>query len=113
MENTKVNLCPKNWKEIEYLPDLFKDNEEGENTGEIYERAKEFLDKISHKHKNDVVLFVSHNMFNQALMTVIFNKPKDWIGKGEKQYNTAVSVFDIYEDKNHKIHLYNDINHLK
>jgi len=46
-------------------------------------------------------------------MTVIMNKPVEYAYKIEPQQNTSVSIFEIMEDKRHKIHFLNNIDHLK
>ncbi|MFH1325355.1 MAG: histidine phosphatase family protein [archaeon] len=85
----------------------------GETNEEIYQRAKKFLDKIIHEHKNDTVLFVCHGGIGKFLIGVITNKKPDEVKDLESLENTSISIFEISENKKHKIHLFNDIEHLK
>ena len=85
---------------------------EGETMEELYNRAESFLHKIISKHHNDTVLFVGHNGINKALITVITGKKHEDIRGIDNQHNTSVNVFEIDEDKNHKILCFNCIKHL-
>lgn len=82
-----------------------------ENNGEMMDRAKNFIDDIYSKHKGKTVLVVCHGGMKAALFNVINNKTpeeyEDYVIK-----NTAVSIFNIEEDGNHKIHLLNCVDHL-
>lgn len=85
---------------------LPKDVETRESMGK---RAKIFLDNVYKKFPEKTVVFVGHNGINKALIRVILNKPKKEI---DSQLNTSVSVFEIKEDKKHKVHLLNCVKHL-
>ena len=83
-----------------------------EDNSALLNRAKEFIDIIYKKHKSDTVVLVSHGTFGRALISVI--KGKKRMEKTKKAFgNTAVSIFDIDEDRNHKIILHNCIKHLE
>ena len=84
----------------------------GETLEQLYKRAKDFIDETYKKHKSETVMFVGHNGINNAMIAVILNKQADQINKLDRQLNTAVNIFDIEEDMNHKIHLLNCIKHL-
>lgn len=84
----------------------------GESWLQVYERAQLFLDKLIHKHKNQTVLIVSHGGFIRAMVCVIKNQPPEEIFNIDKIINTSVTIFEIEEDKNHTILLYNCNQHL-
>lgn len=84
----------------------------GENWSQVYERARRFLDTLLHNHKNKTVLVVSHGGLTRALVCVIKSLPPKEIFNIEKLGNTSISIFEIEEDKNHKIILYNCNKHL-
>ena len=75
-------------------------------------RIKKFLDKIYSKYKNKTVLFVGHSFINKALITAIHHESADCMKK-YKQSNTAINIFEIKEDKKHKVHLLNCVKHLE
>jgi len=75
-------------------------------------RVKKLIDDVYTKYPNGTVLFVGHGHINKALLTVIENKSPNHILKYKNPSNTAVSIFEIKEDKNHKIHLLNCTKHL-
>lgn len=84
----------------------------GESIEQLYKRVENFLHQILSKHHKDNVLFVGHNGTNKALIAVITGKKHESIQEIENQHNTSISIFEIDEDKNHKIHLLNCIKHL-
>ena len=90
------------------LPDI----EGGESLDKLMERASNFLDKVLHKHSNDTVLFVAHSTLNMALFCVITNAASLEIPILKRIPNTAVSIFEINEDKSHKVLLLNSAEHL-
>lgn len=90
----------------EFLP------KNGETSEELFNRASNFLHKILSQHHNDTVLFTAHNGINKALIAVITGKNPEDIKSIENLHNTSICVFDIDEDKNHNIHLFNCKKHL-
>lgn len=85
---------------------------QGESREEMYNRAKNFLEKIFNKHKNKTVLFAGHDGINKALFCVIRGKPADHIREVQDFGNTSITIFDIDDKKNHKIHVFNCTQHL-
>ncbi len=85
---------------------------DGETSEELFNRASNFLHKILSQHHNDTVLFVGHNGINKAMIAVITGKNPEDIKSIENQHNTSINIFEIDEDKNHKIHVFNCIKHL-
>ena len=78
---------------------------------EIMKRAKKILDRVYKKYPKEVVLFVAHAGINRNLIRTILNKSEDfWV---EPSPNTAVSIFELTEDKNHKTILQNCTKHLE
>lgn len=77
----------------------------------MQKRVKKLLDKVYKKYPSGTVLFVGHGKINKVLITVILNKPPEYV-KEIHQSNTAISIFEIKEDKNHVVHLMNCIKHL-
>jgi broad specificity phosphatase PhoE len=84
-----------------------------ETMEEVYKRAESFLHEIIHKHHNDSVLFVCHGGVGKALIAVVTGKSHTEIKSIESLQNTSVSIFEIDEDKNHKIVCINCAEHLK
>ena len=82
-----------------------------EDLRSMQKRVKKLLDRVYKKYPSGNVLFVGHSGINKSLITVILNKPAEYI-KEISQSNTAISIFEIKEDKNHVVHLMNCIKHL-
>jgi probable phosphoglycerate mutase len=85
---------------------------DGETSEELFNRAKNFLYKVLTRHPNDTVLLAGHNGINKALVAVITNKKSEDIKSIENFHNTSITIFEIDQDKNHKIHLFNCKKHL-
>ena len=85
----------------------------GETVEQIFNRAKNFLNKIISKHHQKTILFVGHNGINKALIAAILDKTHEDIKNIENQHNTSINIFEIDENKNYKIHLQNDVSHLE
>ena len=96
---------PKDW-------DWTKLPEDFESDKEICIRAKKFLDELYAKHKDKNVLLVCHGGIKMALLTVIHDKPAEEFGEFEGIKNTAVSILEIEENKDLKIHCINCLKHL-
>lgn len=88
------------------------ESKEGETMEQVYERAKKFLYQILKKHQNETILFVGHNGINKAMTALIMGKSSDEINSLDNSKSTSVSIFEIDENKNHKIHLMNCTAHL-
>jgi broad specificity phosphatase PhoE len=88
------------------------ESKDEESMKALYERAEKFLHKILSKHYQDTVLFVGHNGINKAIIAVITGKKHEDLKSMEKQHNTSVNIFEIDEDKNHVMHVFNCIKHL-
>jgi len=87
--------------------------DDAESAEHMQERARSILDKAFEKYSNSTVVFVGHGAINLAILSIIMGKPADAIYEQEGQKNTAVSEFEIYEDKSHKIHCLNCTKHLE
>jgi broad specificity phosphatase PhoE len=86
------------------------DSDHYESGESMKKRAKKILDKAYKKYSKGTVLFVAHNGINNMLLRIILHKQDD---KWENLKNTSVSIFEINEDKNNKIHLLNCVKHLE
>lgn len=75
-------------------------------------RAKSLIDTAYSKYPKGTVLFVGHGHINKIILSVIENKPAESILQYKNPSNTAVSVFDLKEDRNHEIRLLNCTKHL-
>ncbi len=82
---------------------------DGETSEELFNRARNFLHRVLAKHRKDTVLFVGHRQINKSMMTRITGKGMSSIGS---LHNTSITIFEIAEDKTHKIHVFNCIKHL-
>jgi broad specificity phosphatase PhoE len=91
---------------VEFFP------KDGETSEELFNRASNFLHKILSQYHNDTVLFTAHNGINKAMIAVITGKSPEDIKSIENLHNTSICVFEIDEDKNHKIHVFNCKKHL-
>ena len=88
------------------------ESKQGESIKQLYNRAKKVLDILFNKHKNDTVLIVTHGRFIRALICVITNKQPEEIITMDKIMNASINIFEIDEDRNHKMLLLNDTKHL-
>ena len=86
--------------------------EGGESLKEILDRAERFLHKILLKLPDGTLLVVGHNGINRALMAAVMGKTWKEMMTIETQKNTSVSIFEIDENRNHKIHLMGCVKHL-
>ena len=85
----------------------------GENTEQIFMRAEGFLNSVIKKHLNDTILLVTHEVFKKVLICVILNKGHEHIKNLGKLDNTSLSIFEIDEDRSHKIHVLDCTKHLE
>ena len=99
-------------KDVSQFRSITEAPKNGESWLQVYERAQMFLDKLLHKYKNQTVLLVSHGGLVRTLICVIKNQPPDEIFNIDKIINTGITIFEIDEDKNHKIQLFNCAKHL-
>ncbi|MBS3140594.1 histidine phosphatase family protein [Candidatus Woesearchaeota archaeon] len=92
-----------------YKKDIDMDNfpKDAETLEEMKNRAKKFLDSVYDNNKT--ILFVCHSHLMRAFISVLFSSN---IEEVEKPKNTAVTIIELKEDKNHKIILLNCIKHL-
>jgi broad specificity phosphatase PhoE len=76
-------------------------------------RCRKILNQAYKMYPLGTVLFVGHNGINKALISIILNKPASEMNKIPRMDNTSVSIFEICEDKKHKVHLINCTKHLE
>jgi broad specificity phosphatase PhoE len=84
----------------------------GETMEDVYGRAKNFLQAIIPKHKNNTILFVCHGGVGKAIIAYLTGKDHSEIKTISNLSNASISIFEIDENKNHEIIKYNDTNHL-
>ena len=84
----------------------------GETIDELYDRAKKFLYKVLRKHKDDRILIVAHHGINSAIICVIKKKRPEDIQKVETFKNSSITIFEIDEEKNYKIKVWDCAKHL-
>jgi broad specificity phosphatase PhoE len=83
-----------------------------ERMADLLIRAKKLIQDIYKKNKRKNVLLVSHGCFGHALVCAIKDKSHRYIRPNELS-NTSVSIFDIKENQQHRIILYNSVGHLQ
>jgi probable phosphoglycerate mutase len=87
--------------------------EGGESVKDIHERIIKFFDEIFEKRKGKTVLFVSHGMILTTLFLYLFRKPvnrKEYLKYRPK--NSALTIMDIEDSGEHKVHVLNCLKHL-
>ena len=83
-----------------------------ENSEELFNRAKNFLDIVLTKHPNDIVLLVGHSGINKTIVAVITWKWPEDIPTIENLHNTSICIFEIGKNKNYKTLEFNNVDHL-
>jgi len=106
---TKKERGLENWPKDK----LFPQPKNGETNDELIKRAKSQIDEAYEKHNEETVLFVTHGGTKIAIVSVITGLTfMEVVNKGHLS-NTSLSIFEIDEDRNHKIHCYNCTKHLE
>lgn len=85
----------------------------GESNKQLFERATKFIEKLFEKHKQETILIVAHGGINKRLTALITKMPFERLHEIESIKNAGISVFEIDENKNHKVHLLNCTKHLE
>lgn len=87
---------------------------DGETTIELSKRADSFIKNVIRNHdKEDTILIVCHDIIGNMIIASITNKRIKGFKDIKPLGNTSVSIFEIWEDKKHKIHLFNCTKHLE
>jgi len=84
----------------------------GESDKQMFIRAERFLGRIIKEHPKDNVLVVTHEIFKKVLICFIMKKDSNYLKKMDIMQNTSLSILEVDEDRNHKIHLINCTEHL-
>jgi len=71
------------------------ENHSGETREQMFNRAKNFLNKIIEKHKNQIVLIVSHNGINKAIISAINGTGPEGIPEIPNMDNDEIKEFDL------------------
>jgi broad specificity phosphatase PhoE len=61
----------------------------------MFNRAKKFLEKIKIKHENQIILIVSHNGINKAIISAINHTGPEGIPKIQNMANDEIKEFKI------------------
>lgn len=90
---------------------------EGQHDGvetweEMRQRSEDFIHGLIKKHKDDSVLVVAHAGINNAIVYTITGKMTEELTGNAILGNTSITVFEIEEDRSHKIHLLDCAKHL-
>ncbi len=88
------------------LPWKIKENN-AETLQQLRKRAKLFLEKIMKKHGNENVLFLSHGGIGKVIVSIIKKTPMTKFPKEGHLHNASISVFELNENKKHKVRLFN------
>lgn len=83
-----------------------------ETRQDLFDRVKNFFEELYLKHKGQTVLVVTHGGVKIISLLIAYNKPLSEFLSLRGIKNTSVSIFDMEEDGNHKIHLVNCTKHL-
>ena len=109
------NYSGKSWDTVDNFDELINNNTgfNGVETWKSVEiRVQKLLKSVFKDYKDSTVLFVAHGGTNMILIKMILKECNMPNKKLEDQHNTAVNIFEINEDKNHKIHVLNCLKHL-
>lgn len=84
----------------------------GESFIELFERAKNTIEKIIKKYKGKTVLIVSHGTFVRMLVDYLIDK-KFNNDKKHSHGNTGITMIEISDSGKHKAHFINCTKHLE
>lgn len=85
---------------------------DSETEAQMMARTKDFLDYLCENYTNKTVLLVTHAGIARCFVATITGAKDPFKDVGD-QHNTAVNIFEIFEDRSHKIHCLNCTKHLK
>ncbi len=85
---------------------------DGETWQEMYTRATDVVEMLLQKHPRETVLIVGHGAINRSLIAVITGKRYDQILETDKLHNTSITIYEIREDRQATMVLFNCIKHL-
>jgi broad specificity phosphatase PhoE len=105
-ERNLDNFTGKEWEKVDWTNPP-QNLEPKEN---MRKRIKELIDEVYSKYSDKTVLFVGHGGINKSLILLI--RGQDINHDFENQGNTAINIFEISEDYQHKIHCLNCTKHL-
>ncbi len=86
--------------------------ERGESIEESYARAKEFFDELINREKGRTVAVISHGGFlTNALIYLLRKSREEYLDLHPK--NTALTILEIKDDRNHEVIRLNCVEHLE
>lgn len=83
----------------------------GESRSDVQKRAKQFLDKISEKHKNKTVVVVCHSGMKKAFLRIFHNLNADDPAPFHPK-NTSISSYELDNPNTPNILFENNYDHL-
>lgn len=83
----------------------------GESIPDVQSRIVSFYNKLLHMYSTETILLVSHGGALTALYLYLFKSHHSEFEKYHPQ-NTAVTILEIDDDKNHTVHILNCLKHL-
>jgi len=105
----------KSWGDVNDFNELI-DSDSGSNGVETRKsvelKVRRLFNSVFSKYKNSNVLFVAHNGTNKILMRLILKEANLNQEDLTDQHNASVTIFEINEDKNHKLYVFNCKKHL-
>jgi len=78
----------------------------------MLKRVKKIFDEVYKKYQGKTAVFVSHGGTIRILLSLLLNKSIEELKKMDSLSNTSVSIFEIKEDNNHNLILFNCTKHL-
>ena len=87
--------------------------EGGESLIDVRKRIKEFLEETIARYQGKTVLVISHGgPITNMLMSIL--KFEDNVQEYDKHHpkNTAITIIEINEDRKHKLHMLNSMEHI-
>ena len=105
MGKLQGNKFPKDWDWNNRPSDV-------ESHESICLRVRSFIEDIYSKHKHESVLVSCHGGTIMAFLTILNNKPISEFESWDYIENTSITEFDIEDDENNKMHLFNCTQHL-
>jgi probable phosphoglycerate mutase len=87
-------------------------HEGGETLEEVHTRLSSFLEKTAQRHRNHTVLYVGHGGMGRILTALILHRSFEELQRIPRIENASISIFEINEDKRHKLYMLNDVQHL-
>ncbi len=87
--------------------------ENGESYDDLMVRAVSFIEDVIKTHQGKTVALISHGgTITNTILHLLKLEPNAENFDAHNPHNTAITILEIDNDKNHKVHLLNSIEHL-